>query len=120
MFADLTLLTASCRLARTLGAPRCTPLPFSLECFPLERLLPPRFLRGEKVAEGRMRGEQIRRAINHALPELPENVAHARMSCSLERPLIRPSTTFSPTKSVGEKALDWKRDQFNKTVRNAG
>src|SRR5664279_1411360 len=49
-----------------------TPLPFSLECFSIERLPPPRFLRGEKVAEGRMRGEQIRGTNNHASSELPE------------------------------------------------
>jgi hypothetical protein len=29
-------------------------------------------------------------------------------AATVKRPLIRPSATFSPTKSVGEKALDWR------------
>ena len=65
-----------------------------------------------------MRGAQIRRAINHASSEPTENAAYARMSYLLECPLIRPSATFSPTKNVGEKALDWKGG--DKGVRKAG
>jgi hypothetical protein len=56
-----------------------TPFPSSLECLTVERLLPPRFLRGEKVAKPD-EGGQIRGEFDHASSELYENAVDALVS----------------------------------------
>ena len=80
-----------------------TPRPSSLECSPIERLLPGAFCGGRRW-RSRMRGEQMRRVIRYTSSELPENVAHAQMQCWLQRPLIRLRHLLPHKKRGGEGA----------------
>src|SRR6266446_899743 len=87
-----------------------------------EGLLPPGFFGGRRCRR-RMRGVNARQAMSLAKGS-STGLGFSRRA-SLDVPENTPSSgfaTFSPTKSVGEKALDRKRSVHNssESVRNAG
>jgi len=80
---------------------------FSWSAFPSSAFSPRAFLRGEKVPKAD-EGGKIRKAIQ---PRPRPNYLKTRHMHGWRTRSIAPSSgfaTFSPTKSVGEKALDWK------------